>query len=115
MNISNANKLLQDLFRNAQKDLSIHDIKKEVGNFFTITIKDLESSSRSRNFVRPRQIAMYLAKNLTTKSLAEIGSDFGGKNHATVIHACKSVENLITTDSVFARKVSTIQFWGQFT
>ncbi|MFT6106809.1 MAG: chromosomal replication initiator protein [Rickettsiales bacterium] len=108
INLSNANKLLQDLFRNTQKELSIHDIKKEVGNFFSVTIKDLESASRSRNFVRPRQIAMYLAKTLTTKSLAEIGSDFGGKNHATVIHAFKSVEKMSVSDASFASDIRDI-------
>ncbi|MFT6219578.1 MAG: chromosomal replication initiator protein [Rickettsiales bacterium] len=108
INLTNANKLLQDLFRTSQKELSIHDIKKEVGNFFGVSIKDMDSSSRSRNFVRPRQIAMYLAKNLTTKSLAEIGSEFGGKNHATVIHSFKSVEKLANSNVDFSGELREI-------
>jgi chromosomal replication initiator protein len=109
ININNANSLLQDLFRTTNSDITIFDIKKTVSEFFNISLKDLDSSVRSRKFARPRQIAMYLAKNLTSKSLPEIGNSFGGKNHATVIHAAKNVDKLILEDSEIAVNVRSIE------
>jgi chromosomal replication initiator protein len=109
VNLKSANFLLQDLFRTSKSDLSIADIKKEVGNFFAISIKDLDSSCRSRKFARPRQIAMYLSKILTTKSLPDIGKSFGGKNHATVIHAFKNIEKLMLEDDSFAKDIRNIE------
>ena len=72
-------------------------------------MKDLESADRSRKFARPRQIAMYLCKSLTRKSLPDIGAAFGGKNHATVIHAVKTVEKLIINDADFANQIRIIE------
>ncbi|MFT5703793.1 MAG: chromosomal replication initiator protein [Rickettsiales bacterium] len=109
INLQSANSLLQDLFRTAKSDLSIADIKKAVGHCFSVNVKDLDSASRSRKFARPRQISMYLSKILTTKSLAEIGDNFGGKNHATVIHAVKTVEKLMAQDLELASEVRIIE------
>ena len=108
IDLQSANILLQDLFRTSQSAVTIADIKKEVGNFFGVNLKDLDSACRSRKFARPRQVAMYLSKVFTTKSLPDIGSCFGGKNHATVIHAFKNVEKLMLQDVAFAGYVKNI-------
>ena len=107
--LQSANALLQDLFRTSQSVVTIADIKKAVSNFFMVNIKDIDSSCRSRKFARPRQIAMYLSKILTTKSLPDIGNSLGGKNHATVIHAFKTVEKLMLQDPAFASDVKEIE------
>ena len=109
INLQSANVLLQDIFRTSGNVITIEDIKKTVAAFFAINIKDLGSACRSRKFARPRQIAMYLAKILTTKSLPNIGDAFGGKNHATVIHAVKTVKNLMAKDLIFAGDIKTIE------
>ena len=85
---------LRDLLRGVRKELTIEEIKRTVCDQFEIKMADIESSRRDRNIARPRQVAMYLAKNLTTKSLPEIGRNFGDKNHTTVIHAIKTIEKL---------------------
>jgi chromosomal replication initiator protein len=108
INLQSANVLLQDLFRTNGSIITIGDIKKQVANHFLISAKDLESANRSRKFSRPRQIAMYLSKSLTNKSLPDIGSAFGGKNHATVIHAIKNIEKLTLEDIELANQVRSI-------
>ncbi len=85
---------LRDLLRGVRKELTIEEIKRTVCDQFEIKMADIESSRRDRSIARPRQVAMYLAKNLTTKSLPEIGRNFGDKNHTTVIHAIKTIEKL---------------------
>ncbi len=85
---------LKDLLRGVRKELTIDEIKRTVCSQFEIKLADIESAKRDRAIARPRQVAMYLAKNLTTKSLPEIGRNFGSKNHTTVIHAIKTIEKL---------------------
>ena len=109
VSLQSANFLLQDLFRTSKSDLNIADIKKEISSFFAVSIKDLDSVCRSRKFARPRQVGMYLSKILTTKSLPDIGKAFGGKNHATVIHAFKNIEKLMLQDASFAQDVRNIE------
>lgn len=107
--LQSANVLLQDLFRTSAQVITIDDIKKQVANHYAISLKDLNSITRSRNIARPRQVAMYLAKQLTQKSLPDIGAAFGGKNHATVIHAVKTVEKLMLEDADFANGVRGVE------
>lgn len=107
--LQNANILLQDLLRTASQVINIDDIKKQVAAHFAISLKDLNSTSRARNIARPRQVAMYFAKQLTQKSLPDIGHSFGGKNHATVIHSVKTVEKLMAQDADFAISVRNIE------
>jgi chromosomal replication initiator protein len=109
VSLQSANVLLQDLFRTNGSIITMADIKKQVANHFAVGLKDLDSADRSRKFVRPRQIAMYFCKSLTSKSLPDIGSAFGGKNHATVIHAVKTVEKLMLEDLEFANQVRAIE------
>ncbi len=109
INIENTKNLLKDLFRTNHSSVAIEQVQKKVADYFNIKIVDLKSSSRSRDVARPRQIAMYLARNLTRKSLPDIGREFGGKNHATVIHAIKKVEELMLADSKLAAEIKNLE------
>ncbi|MFH1499538.1 MAG: chromosomal replication initiator protein DnaA [Verrucomicrobiota bacterium] len=91
--------LLQDvLMEQAQNALTIEVIQKRVADHFQIRHSDMTSKRRPNNIAIPRQIAMYLTRNLTKHSLQEIGDAFGGRDHGTVIHACKAVDNMIEQD-----------------
>lgn len=105
MTVESASETLIDLLRSNQKSITLEDIQKKVASFFNIKLTDIYSNRRLRSFARPRQIAMYLAKKLTQKSLPDIGRSFGGRDHATVIHAVKQVENLMKNDTKFADEV----------
>ena len=94
-----AEDLLQDLLRASDRRTTIDQIQKKVAEHFNVKISDMHSARRSRTVARPRQIAMFLAKNLTTRSLPEIGRKFGGRDHTTVIHAIKKVQELVKNDS----------------
>ena len=89
---------LGDVLRGAQRRVTIDEIQKLVSQHFELKPLDLISARRSRVVARPRQIAMYLAKRLTTRSLPEIGRKFGGRDHSTVIHAVRKIEELRDTD-----------------
>ena len=77
--------VLKDLLKSSTRRITIDEIQNKVSNYYNIKIDDLVSSRRLRSFARPRQVAMYLAKKLTTRSLPEIGRKFGGRDHTTVI------------------------------
>lgn len=100
--------ILRDLIRSNEKAITIEHIQKKIAEKYNIKISDMSSSRRSRAIARPRQIAMYLAKNLTQKSLADIGKKFGGKDHTTVMHAIKKIEQLITEDKDFAEDIKLL-------
>jgi chromosomal replication initiator protein len=85
---------LRDLIASAHKQVSIENIQKTVADFYKIKVADMFSKKRTRNLARPRQIAMALAKELTPLSLPEIGDSFGGRDHTTVLHACRKVAEL---------------------
>jgi chromosomal replication initiator protein len=91
--------LLQDvLMEQAQNQLTLETIQKRVADHYQIRHSDMSSKRRPANIAQPRQIAMYLARQLTKHSLQEIGDAFGGRDHGTVIHACKTVENMMEQD-----------------
>jgi len=90
---------LKDLLSVQDKLVTIDNIQKTVCDYFKLRISDLLSKKRSRSIARPRQFAMALAKNLTNHSLPEIGNAFGGRDHTTVLHACKKIQELRDTDS----------------
>ena len=92
----------------SSQDISIDYIQKIVCDYFNMHIEQLKSKTRKREIVQARQIAMFLSKNYTKLSLASIGLQIGGKDHATVLHACKTVNNLIDTDKKFRRYVDEI-------
>jgi len=100
INVDLAKEALKDLLAAQNKQVSIENIQKTVADFYRIKLFDLMSKKRTRIFARPRQIAMCLARELTQFSLPEIGNAFGGRDHSTVLHACKTIENLRNTDSV---------------
>jgi chromosomal replication initiator protein len=95
-----AKEALKDLLSAQNKQVSIENIQKTVSDFYRIKLFDLLSKKRTRIFARPRQIAMCLARELTQLSLPEIGNAFGGRDHSTVLHACKTIESLRNSDEV---------------
>jgi len=98
VNVDFAVQTLGDVLRGAQKRVTIDEIQKLVSQHFELKPLDLVSARRARAVARPRQIAMYLAKRLTTRSLPEIGRKFGGRDHSTVIHAVRKIEELRDQD-----------------
>lgn len=92
---------LRDQLAVMDKMVTIERIKKLVAEYFNIRVADLDSKSRARNITRPRQLAMALSKELTNHSLPEIGDKFGGRDHTTVLHACRKVRELIQSDGPF--------------
>ena len=90
---------LKDLLALQDKLVTVGNIQKTVADYYKIRVADLFSKRRSRSVARPRQLAMMLAKELTTHSLPEIGDAFGGRDHTTVIHACRKIKDLRETDT----------------
>ena len=84
---------------------SIEDIQRKTAEFYKLDVKDFHSPQRARRVARPRQVAMYLSRKLTTRSLPEIGRRFGGRDHTTVLHACRRIEALIVEDPLFRQEV----------
>tara|TARA_B110000967_G_C18848431_1_gene543274 strand:- start:1427 stop:1759 length:333 start_codon:yes stop_codon:yes gene_type:complete len=97
-----AQEALKDLLALHQKLVTLESIQKTVAEYFKMRVSDLLSKKRTRSIVRPRQLAMALAKELTNHSLPEIGDAFGGRDHTTVLHACRKVAELLETDSRIA-------------
>jgi chromosomal replication initiator protein len=89
-----AQEVLQDLLRANDRHVTIDDIQKRVCEHYNIKMADLLSPRRARAVARPRQVAMYLAKQLTTRSLPEIGRKFGGRDHTTIMHGVRKIEEL---------------------
>ena len=90
---------LRDLLVFQERRVTIQNIQKTVAEYFKMRIADLHSKRRNRQITRPRQMAMALAKELTSMSLPEIGDAFGGRDHTTVLHAQRKIQELIRTDS----------------
>ncbi|MDD2914562.1 MAG: chromosomal replication initiator protein DnaA [Gallionella sp.] len=97
--VETAKEALKDILIAQSRQISIDNIQKTVADYYHIKMADLLSKKRTRNLTRPRQTAMSLARELTTMSLPEIGTAFGGKDHSTVIHACKTIVNLRASDT----------------
>ena len=103
-----AEDLLQDLLRASDRRATIDQIQKKVAEHFNVKMSDMHSARRSRTVARPRQVAMFLAKNLTTRSLPEIGRKFGGRDHTTVIHAIKKIKELVKNDSSLSEDIEIL-------
>jgi chromosomal replication initiator protein len=97
-----AKEALRDLLTVQERALSIPNIQAKVADYYQIRVQELNSKKRTRSLVRPRQMAMALAKELTSHSLPEIGDAFGGRDHTTVIHACRTIQELRATDGRMA-------------
>ena len=100
---------LADLLRSSERKITIDEIKRRVADHYNLRLSDLSSARRARAVARPRQVAMYLAKTLTSKSLPEIGRGFGGRDHTTVIHAVRKIESLRETDSQLSEDVELLR------
>lgn len=100
--------VLKDMLRSIDRKTTIDEIQKKVSEHFNISVKELQSSRRARTVARPRQIAMYLAKQLTSRSLPEIGRKFD-RDHTTVMHAVRKVEELIVEDQSLAESVDILR------
>ena len=100
--------ILKDMLRSIDRKTTIDEIQKKVAEYFNISVKELQSSRRARTVARPRQIAMYLAKQLTSRSLPEIGRKFD-RDHTTVMHAVRKVEGLIGEDASLAESVNVLR------
>jgi chromosomal replication initiator protein len=105
-----AEREIRDLIRPQEpKRVKIEDIQRIVARHYNVSRSDLLSSRRTANVVRPRQVAMYLAKTLTLRSLPEIGRRFGGRDHTTVLHAVRKIENLVGNDSTLAEEIDVLK------
>ena len=107
--LEGAQDVLHDVLRAHDRRLTIEEIQKKVAEHYNIRLSDMSSPRRARNVARPRQVAMYLAKQLTTRSLPEIGRRFGGRDHTTVMHAVSRVAELMQGDNAFAEDVELLR------
>jgi chromosomal replication initiator protein len=103
-----AQDILSDVLRSYERRITIDEIQRKVAEHFSLRLQDMHSSRRSRNVARPRQVAMYLCKKLTPRSLPEIGRKFGGRDHTTVMHAVRKIDELMGGDIAFADEVKTL-------
>jgi chromosomal replication initiator protein len=106
--LESTQEVLYDILRANDRRITIEDIQKKVSAHYNIKVSDMHSARRSVAIARPRQVAMYLAKKLTTKSLPEIGRKFGGKDHTTVMHAVKRIDEICKADQEFADDVELL-------
>jgi chromosomal replication initiator protein len=108
--LASAEITLRDLIgSHEQRRVRIEDIQRVVARHYNVSKADLLSSRRTRTIVRPRQVAMYLAKVLTPRSLPEIGRRFGGRDHTTVLHAVRKIEDLIQGDKTLAEEIELLK------
>lgn len=107
--IASVQETLSDILRASGKSITIDDIQRTVADYYQIRLSDMTSARRLKAIARPRQVAMYLAKNLTSRSLSEIGRRFGKKDHTTIIHAVKRIEALMESDTELATDMDRIK------
>ncbi len=100
---------LADILRSSDRKLSIEDIQRKVAEHYNIKLADLVGQKRVRTIARPRQVAMYLAKQMTTRSLPEIGRRFGGRDHTTIMHGVRKIEELCAEDHGMAEDVQLLR------
>ena len=106
--LSLAKEIVEKFVKNTKREVSIDYIQKVVSDYFQMDVDTLQSKTRKRHIVQARQLAMFFAKKFTKASLASIGSQIGKRDHATVLHACKTVNNLSTTDKQFRKYVEDL-------
>ena len=109
ISIENLNLWLADFLRAYDRRVTIEEIKKKTAEHFGLKVSDLESPNRSRSIVRPRQIAMHLARQLTPRSYPEIGRRFGNRDHTTVMHAVETIQRMSGLDPAFAEEVERLR------
>ena len=106
--LSLAKEIVEKFVKNTKREVSIDYIQKVVSDYFQMDVDTLQSKTRKRHIVQARQLAMFFAKKFTKASLASIGSQIGKRDHATVLHACKTVDNLSSTDKQFRKYVEDL-------
>src|SRR5699024_10489642 len=104
-----AKRIIKSYVKTTKKEISIDFIQETVSNYFDLDVETLKSKTRKRHIVQARQISMYFAKKYTKASLASIGSHTGKRDHSTVLHACRTVDNLTSTDKEFRKFVDDLQ------
>ncbi len=109
INLDMVQECLADILRASERKVTIDEILRKVADHYNLRMSDLLSARRARAVARPRQVAMYLAKMLTSRSLPDIGRRFGGRDHTTVIHAVRKIEELRQTDSQIAEDVELLR------
>ena len=107
--LESTQEVLQDLLRAHDRRITIDEIQRKVAEHYNLRMADMHSARRARNVARPRQVAMYLAKQLTARSLPEIGRKFGGRDHTTVMHAVRKIEELMEDDAQIAQDVDVVR------
>ena len=105
INYAQARSILKDILIYSDKSVSVEKVKRVVAKYYSISIKDMDSAKRTRNLAFPRQVAMYISKELTDRSLPQIGKSFGGKDHTTVLHAVKKISSSIETDETLKETI----------
>jgi len=109
ISVEMAQEVLQDVLRAHERRITIEEIQRRVAEHFRIKVSDMYSARRARAVARPRQVAMYLAKQLTPRSLPEIGRKFGNRDHTTVMHAIRRIEELRAVDALLNEDVETLR------
>ncbi len=104
-----AKEVIKNFVSQMSKEITVEFIQKLVADHFDVPVDKLKGQTRKRGIVIARQLSMYLAKNLTNKSLKAIGENFGGRDHSTVIYSCKAVQDLLDTDMIFKDTVSDLE------
>jgi chromosomal replication initiator protein len=110
INLFLARDILKDLLRETVKNVTIDTVQKKVAGFFNLNVGDFKAKRRNKNIVLARQVAMFLSRELTSFSLPEIGQDFGGKDHTTVLHAYNKIKEMAAKDPQFKQTINRIIF-----
>lgn len=108
INLETTKKILKDIIQDADKPLTVEMVLKAVCDFYNLKVSEIKAKRRTRDIALPRQVAMYLAKQATTSSLSDIGKCFGGKDHSTVLYACRQMEERRTKDETFNRMIENL-------
>jgi chromosomal replication initiator protein len=108
IDLETSKKILKDIIHDDEKPISIDAIQKIVCEFYNIKLSDIKSKRRTKDVALPRQVAMFLSKQITNASLHDIGKQFGGKDHATVIYACRQIEDKRKKDESFDRIIENL-------
>jgi chromosomal replication initiator protein len=106
--LDSTKKILKDIIHDDERPVTVEGVQKIVCDFYNMKLSDIKAKRRTKDIALPRQVAMYLAKQTTNASLSDIGKHFGGKDHATVIYACKQIEERKTKDETFSRMIENL-------
>jgi chromosomal replication initiator protein len=100
---------LADVLRASERKISVEEIQRKVSDHYNIRLSDMIGPKRLRSYARPRQVAMYLCKQMTSRSLPEIGRRFGGRDHTTVMHGVRRIEELKVSDGQIAEDLELLR------